>query len=162
MKAVYAGRRVEALGRLDTLDAELRDRRDVLAPPSYGRADVVWTVFLARMRFIRMGAGIQRRPALARYAAAMFGRPSFRAADVWARLDPFKLIKQVSEGRAGQSYAHHRLRRSASSAAASRRRHFPATQGRRVDKAHELRRLVQGAAHVQRRPPQRCPSERRG
>jgi tetrachloro-p-hydroquinone reductive dehalogenase len=95
VKAVYAGRRAEALGFLDALDAELRDRREVLVPPSYGPADVVWTVFLARMRFIRMGAEIQRRPALARYASAMFGRPSFRSADVWARIDPFKLVKQV-------------------------------------------------------------------
>lgn len=95
VKGVYAGRRAEALGFLDALDAELRDRREVLVPPSYGPANVVWTAFLARMRFIRMGAEIARRPALARYAAAMFGRPSFRAADVWTRLDPLKLIKQV-------------------------------------------------------------------
>jgi glutathione S-transferase len=95
VKALFASRRAEALGFLDALDAELRGRREVLVPPSYGPADVVWTVFLARMRFLRMGAEIQRRPALARYAAAMFGRPSFAAADVWARLDPFKLIKQI-------------------------------------------------------------------
>ena len=34
----------------------LRDGRAVLVPPGYGVADVVWTVFLARMEFVGMGA----------------------------------------------------------------------------------------------------------
>ncbi len=84
-----------ALGLLDGLEVALKDGRPLLVPPTYGPADVVWTVFLARMRFIRLGGEIERRPALAKYAASMFARPSFRAADVWDRIKVLGLLKQV-------------------------------------------------------------------
>ncbi|WP_437742154.1 hypothetical protein WME73_43295 [Sorangium sp. So ce302] len=65
------------------------------APASPGPADVVWTAFLARMGFVRFDAEISRRARLAPYAKAVKARPSFREADVWDRLSPLKLIKQV-------------------------------------------------------------------
>ena len=59
---------------------------------AYGVADVVWTVFLARMEFVGMGAELQKRPALARYWRAMQTRPSFAPADIWTKLHVFRLI----------------------------------------------------------------------
>jgi len=77
---------------LDRLEQTLRDGRAVLVPPAYGAADVVWTVFLARMEFVGMGAELQKRPALARYWRAMQARPSFAPADIWTKLHVFRLI----------------------------------------------------------------------
>ena len=85
-------RRAEAIGFMDRLDRTLADGRGVLVPPAYGVADVVWTVFLARMEFVGMGAELQKRPALARYWRAMQARPSFGPADIWTKLHVFRLI----------------------------------------------------------------------
>jgi glutathione S-transferase len=87
-----ARRRTEALGFMDRLEQTLQDGRTVLVPPTYGVADVVWTVFLARMEFVGMGAELQKRPALARYWRAMQARPSFAKADIWTKLHVFRLI----------------------------------------------------------------------
>ena len=88
-------RRGEAIDFLDRLDQTLRDGRPVLVPPAYGVADVVWTIFLARMEFVSMGAELQKRPALARYWGAMQARPSFAPADIWTKLHVFRLIGGV-------------------------------------------------------------------
>lgn len=93
--ALYDSRRAAALSRLDMIESELADGRAVLVPPTYGPADVVWTVFLARMRFIRLHAELARRPAITRYYAEMATRPSFTTADIWPSLNPLKLIRQV-------------------------------------------------------------------
>jgi glutathione S-transferase len=85
-------RRTEAIGFMDQLEQTLHDGRGVIVPPAYGAADVVWTVFLARMEFVGMGAELQKRPALARYWRAMQARPSFAAADIWMKLHVFRLI----------------------------------------------------------------------
>lgn len=85
-------RRAEAIGFMDRLEQTLQDGRAVLVPPAYGVADVVWTVFLARMEFVGMGAEVQKRPALARYWHAMRARPSFAAADIWTKLHVFRLL----------------------------------------------------------------------
>ena len=85
-------RRTEAIGFMDLLDQTLSDGRAVLVPPAYGVADVVWTVFLGRMEFAGLGAEIPRRPALARYWAAMQARPSFSAADIWTKFHIGRLI----------------------------------------------------------------------
>ena len=60
---------------MDQLEQTLRDGRAMLVPPAYGVADVVWTVFLGRMEFAGLGAEIPKRPALARYWAALQARP---------------------------------------------------------------------------------------
>jgi glutathione S-transferase len=85
-------RRAEALGFMDRLEQTLHDGRAVLVPPAYGAADVVWTVFLARMEFVGMGAELQNRPALTRYWRAMQARPSFAPAEIWTKLHVFRLI----------------------------------------------------------------------
>jgi tetrachloro-p-hydroquinone reductive dehalogenase len=93
--ALLDARRRAALALLDALDGSLADGREVLVPPAYGPADVVWTVFLGRMGFLRMGEEITRRPALRRWFASMRARPSFRAADVWDRIKVLGLLKQI-------------------------------------------------------------------
>lgn len=85
-------RRAEAIGFMDRLEQTLHDGRAVLVPPAYGVADVVWTVFLGRMEFAGLGAEIPKRPALARYWAAMKTRPSFSAADIWTKFHLGRLI----------------------------------------------------------------------
>lgn len=88
-------RRAEAVGFMDRLEQTLRDGRGVIVPPSYGAADVVWTVFLARMEFVGLGVELQKRPALARYWRAMQARPSFAPADIWTKMHVFRLIGGV-------------------------------------------------------------------
>ena len=85
-------RRAEALGFMDRLERTLGDGRAVLVPPAYGVADTVWTVFLGRMEFAGLGAEIPKRPALARYWAALRARPSFAAADIWTKFHAGRLI----------------------------------------------------------------------
>lgn len=88
-------RRAEAIGFMDRLEQTLRDGRAVLVPPAYGVADVVWTVFLGRMEFAGLGEEIPKRPALARYWAAMQARPSFSAADIWTKFHLGRLIGAI-------------------------------------------------------------------
>ena len=83
IRSLWVRRRAEALGFLDQLAGNLADGRGFLVPPHYGAADVVWTVFLARIEFALLGGEIANRPALARYWRALRARPSFAAADIW-------------------------------------------------------------------------------
>ena len=92
-----AARRQAATGLLDRLEDHLAGCRNVIVPPDYGAADVVWTVFLARMEFVGMEGEITSRPALARYWRAMRARPSFAAADIWTKLHAARLIRSVSQ-----------------------------------------------------------------
>jgi len=85
-------RQGEVRGFLDQMDEALADGREFLAPGAYGVADVVWTVFLARMEFVGLGEEMKRRPALAAYWARMQVRPSFAAAEIWTSVHPLRLI----------------------------------------------------------------------
>ena len=85
-------RRAEALGFMDRLEQTLRRWPCRARAACHGAADVVWTVFLARMEFVGLGAELQKRPALARYWRAMQTRPSFAPADIWTKLHAFRLI----------------------------------------------------------------------
>jgi tetrachloro-p-hydroquinone reductive dehalogenase len=85
-------RRDEAIGLLNRMQEALGDGRAVMVPPAYGLADVVWTVFLARMEFAGLGAEVARRPALARYWQAMQARPSFSVADIWTKFHVLRFI----------------------------------------------------------------------
>ena len=85
-------RRGEAVGIMERLEQTLCDGRAVIVPPVYGIADVVFTVFLARMEFAGLSGEIPKRPALARYWRAMQARPSFAAADIWTKLHVARLI----------------------------------------------------------------------
>jgi ganglioside-induced differentiation-associated protein 1 len=87
-----AERRAEAVSLMDRLEAHLAGGAKLMTPPAYGLADVVWTVFLARMEFVGLGAELGKRPALAAYWRAMQARPSFAAADIWTRMHPLRFI----------------------------------------------------------------------
>lgn len=94
--AMYDERRRTLIDILDALDAALTDGRDFLVPSiGYGPADVVMTALVARVGFIRQNDELERRPALLRYVNAMKARPSFRAADLWDRIRPMQLLKQM-------------------------------------------------------------------
>jgi glutathione S-transferase len=95
---LVAKRSKEAIGFLDRLETHLADRRDVLVPPNYSIADVVWTVFLGRMEFVGMTEEIDRRPALLRYWRAMKARPSFAAADIWTSFHVGRVIFGIIHG----------------------------------------------------------------
>jgi glutathione S-transferase len=82
----------EAREHLDALERTLADGRSTLVTSGYGPADVVWTVFLGRMRFIHLHEEIEKRPAVMRYTEAMFARPSFAKADVWTSIELLKLL----------------------------------------------------------------------
>jgi glutathione S-transferase len=99
---LFRVRRTEALALLDELDRALADRRPVLVLPRYGCADVVFTAFLARMEFVGMSSEIAKRPALARYYAAMRLRPSFAAADVWTRLHLVRMVRGMARARTNE------------------------------------------------------------
>ena len=88
-------RRRGALSLLDALKAMLSDGRETLIRPGYGPADVVWTVFLARLHWVKLAPEIARRAAVARYAATMFARPSFDDADVWRRMKLLPMLRRV-------------------------------------------------------------------
>ena len=92
---LFAERRAGALSLLDGLEDALSDGRSTIAPAAYGPADVAWTALLARLHWVKLAPEIARRPNVARYAAAMFARPSFERADVWLRLKLLPMLKQV-------------------------------------------------------------------
>lgn len=86
-------RREEATELLDRLDRHLADARNVIVLPDYGPADVVWTVFLARMEFVGMEGEIASRSALASYWRTAKERPSFSGADIWTKLHVRRLVR---------------------------------------------------------------------
>ncbi|HEY1749763.1 MAG TPA: glutathione S-transferase family protein [Caulobacteraceae bacterium] len=95
VQALSLARRAQAIGFLDRLEANFADRRQTIVAAGYGVADAVWTVFLGRMEFAGLGAEVARRPALARYWAAMQARASFAAADIWTRMDLGRLLGAI-------------------------------------------------------------------
>ncbi len=92
---LMATRQQEAIGLLDQLETHLAERGNLMIPPQYSAADVVWTVFLARVEFVGMAGDVTARPALAGYWRAMKARPSFAAADIWTRLHVGRLIPGI-------------------------------------------------------------------
>lgn len=96
--SLVAKRSGEAIVLLDRLERHLTDDRGVMVVPNYGAADVVWTVFLARMAFVGMAAEIALRPALARYWRAMKARPSFAGADIWTRFHVGRVMFGIVHG----------------------------------------------------------------
>jgi tetrachloro-p-hydroquinone reductive dehalogenase len=72
---------------LDEMD-EILGRQPFLAGDEYTMADVMWTVVLTRMTFLKATAMIEQRPNIHAYYQRMQRRPSFVQADLWSR---FKL-----------------------------------------------------------------------
>ncbi len=79
--AMFGERKRAALELLDALDDALADGRETLVPGGHGPADVVWTVFLARMGFVRFDAEIARRARLDRYTRAAQGAAELSPGD---------------------------------------------------------------------------------
>ncbi|EZP83943.1 Tetrachloro-P-hydroquinone reductive dehalogenase [Novosphingobium resinovorum] len=67
--------------RLDELDVHMTDRT-FIAGDEYSVADIMWTVLLARVEMLNMGAQISDRPSVLAYYQRMKARPSFEQARV--------------------------------------------------------------------------------
>lgn len=91
-----AQRQSQALAILTKMEQTLADGRATLVAAGYGIADVVLTVFLARIAFTGLGPEISCRPALLRYWQAMQARPSFAQADIWTRFHPLRALRAIA------------------------------------------------------------------
>lgn len=94
--ALFESWRKQIIENLSELDALLADGRDFIAGADYGPADVVWTVLLARLHWVRLSHEIAQRPNLAQYTKQLIARPSFDQADIWLSFNPLRLLKQVA------------------------------------------------------------------
>lgn len=92
---LFGARKATALGLLDHLEQTLSDGRKTLVPSGHSAADVVWTVFMGRLAFIRMSGEIERRPKLNAYWRAATATPEHEQADIWTSFSLFRFIKQV-------------------------------------------------------------------
>ena len=71
----------ESLNEMDALLAE----QPFLSGQAYTLADVIWTVTLTRIQFIKRFEVIEGRPNVLAYYRRMQSRPSYLAADLWPR-----------------------------------------------------------------------------
>lgn len=90
--ALWHERLTQARGHLDALERALSDGRETLVATGYSAADVVYTVFLARLCFVHLRDELEKRPAVRRYAERMFARRTFREADVWTHVELRELL----------------------------------------------------------------------
>ena len=94
---VVTGEQLKELeATLDEMD-ELLGEQPYLAGEDYTMADVMWTVVLTRMKFVKAGAMIEQRPNLLAYYARMQTRPSYASADLWPRFKPQRLLVVLAE-----------------------------------------------------------------
>ena len=77
--AEVSRRRIELEAELDSLDAILADQ-DFIAGSTYSLADVIWTVSLTRLDFLKQRVLLEERPALLAYFHRMQARPSYTEA----------------------------------------------------------------------------------
>lgn len=92
-RAQVEAAREDARRLLDEGQRRLTDGRAFLAGEDYTLADVVWTIAIARLRTLGMGAEVDARPHLRAWYARVRGRPSFEAAGVMERLDPRVVLR---------------------------------------------------------------------
>lgn len=85
---------LESRQLLDELEQRL-NTEPYVAGQEYSAADVVWTVFLVRLAFLRKHEEISSRPALADYWTRVQSRPSFQAADMWTAITPRRVVSQI-------------------------------------------------------------------
>lgn len=90
----FAALSAQADALLQRLEKDLTGQ-DLLGGGTYGAADVVATVFLARVMFCRQGRRLAGRPAVSAYWRAMHARDSFASADVWDRLKPSLILRLI-------------------------------------------------------------------
>lgn len=70
-------------------------KHEFIAGNNYSLADVVWTVFLARLMMIKFDNLILSRPHLASYWQRMQQRDSFAQANLWTKMRPWFMIKVI-------------------------------------------------------------------
>ncbi|MFO0559945.1 MAG: glutathione S-transferase family protein [Polyangiales bacterium] len=78
---------------LDELEAHSIGRM-FIADERFGLADILWTVVLARVDGLGLGAHTDRRPRVREYITRMMKRPSIERAQVWNRV-PWRVIGQT-------------------------------------------------------------------
>jgi tetrachloro-p-hydroquinone reductive dehalogenase len=86
-------RREKVCEALENVDHAL-ETREFLAGETYSLADVVWTVMLARLKF--MGFTEQFGPRTLAYYARMKTRPSFAEGQVWERVKPMVMLPLIA------------------------------------------------------------------
>lgn len=83
----------QAVNLCNMLDTELNNHKFV-AGDEYSLADVVWTVFIARLFMIKLDSLIVERKNLYAYWLVMIERKSYVKANLWTKM-PFKVIVKL-------------------------------------------------------------------
>ena len=86
----------QAINLCDLLEQQL-STHEYTASDSYSLADVVWTVFLARLHMIGFEKLVYERKNLALYWERVKARKSFTQADIWTKM-PQKVILRLMFG----------------------------------------------------------------
>jgi glutathione S-transferase len=89
-------RTAEALGLLDRLNLQLSHGLPHLCGDSFGPADVVWAVFLARINLLGLAGELNQRHHIARYWAAVRSRRSFIESNIWCDFSPQQILGAIA------------------------------------------------------------------
>jgi glutathione S-transferase len=90
----YAQMQQRAIGLCDMLEEQL-SQHQFAASKQYSLADVVWTIFLARLVMIKFDHLIVERKNLNEYWQRMSHRKSYAAANICTKIPAFKLIRII-------------------------------------------------------------------
>ncbi|MBX9597306.1 MAG: glutathione S-transferase family protein [Burkholderiales bacterium] len=90
----YAQMQQRAVGLCDMLEAQLAQHQ-YAASAQYSLADVVWTIFLARLVMIKFDYLLAERKNLSDYWLRMSSRKSYAAANICTKIPPSKLIRII-------------------------------------------------------------------
>jgi ganglioside-induced differentiation-associated protein 1 len=82
----------DAVNLCDMLELEL-SKHQFAATDNYSLADIVWTVFIGRLFMIKFDDLVIQRKNLYAYWQRMSARKSFKAANIWTKMQPKVLIK---------------------------------------------------------------------
>lgn len=90
----YEQVKARAIELCDMLEGKL-NKHEFAASNQYSLADVVWTVFIARLFMIKFDHLINERKHLQAYWQKMTERQSYLAANLWTKMKPAFLLKVV-------------------------------------------------------------------
>jgi ganglioside-induced differentiation-associated protein 1 len=82
----------DAFDLLDQLNIQLSHGLPHLCGDSFGPADIVWGVFLARINFLGFADELKKRHHVARYWATVQTRSSFTVSDIWIDLSLKRIL----------------------------------------------------------------------
>lgn len=88
----YEQMKVRAIELCDMLEGKL-SKHEFAASNQYSLADVVWTVFIARLFMIKFDRLITERQHLQAYWQRMSKRKSYMEANIWTKMKPMFLLK---------------------------------------------------------------------